>query len=144
MSWYDDDESEYEGKNETEKLVMALSGRWTDEMEAYDESVLYEDLDVSHKDTCDMCEESLKTLEEQINVMAKLENENKELLCTFSHLQSEVTLLNSKLNNMSDSLKKMKSRADMVREDEDTEVFYQSDNKQCRVFEEKNDQHVHT
>ncbi|CAI8614462.1 unnamed protein product [Vicia faba] len=141
VSWSNDDESEDETNNESAKLMVDLSGIWADEVKAYDDSVLYEDLDVFYKDTYDRCEESLQTLEEHRKIIVELESEKKKLLYSVSHLYSEVTLLNSKLNNMSYSLKKMKSKAKIVREEGDTEVDYQSNNKQRRVYEEESFYH---
>ena len=92
---------------------------------------------MSYKETCDRCEESLKTEVNQRKVIAELENEKKELLCTVSQLQNEVTLLNSKLYDMADSLRRMKNGADMIKEVGDSEGHCQSDNKQRRVYAEK-------
>ena len=81
---------------------------------------------MSYKDTCDMCEESLKKEEEHRKIIIELENERKQLLSTVSHLQTEVTRLNSKLDNLKDSI-------NMVKEDEDSRVHYQFVNKLRRM-----------
>ena len=69
VSWSEDDESEDESSTKTAKLVMALSSRRADEVEACDKNDFYEDLDISYKDTCDRYEESLKTEENQRKVI---------------------------------------------------------------------------
>ena len=74
------------------KSVNAISGKWANEVESCDENILYKDVDVSYKDTCDKSEENLKTEENYRKIIGELENEKKKLLCFVSHLQSEVTL----------------------------------------------------
>lgn len=104
VSWFDDDESEDYSNSETTKLVMALSGRCVDEVESCNENILYDDMHMSYNEACGRCEANLKTVEDQKKVISELESEKKELLCTVSHLQREVTFLNSKLDNMPNSL----------------------------------------
>src|ERR1051325_9906604 len=109
VSWSDDEE--LEDAAETAKLVVDLSRRWAYEVEAYDKSVLYEYFDVFHIDTCDRCEQNRKIVEEKRKVLVELENEKKILVCTVSHLKGDVFILNSKIYNISYSLKKMNSKA---------------------------------
>ena len=82
-------------------------------------------------------EESLKTKDEQRKIIAELENEKKKLLCIVSHLQSEVTLLNSKLNNMTYSLRRLNDRDDMMKEAEDTGFNHSFYNQQSKRIGER-------
>ncbi|XP_050877033.1 uncharacterized protein LOC127080775 [Lathyrus oleraceus] len=80
VSWFDDDETEDDSNSETAKLVMALFGRWADEVESCDENILYDGLHVSYNEAYDRYEANLKTVEDQKKVISKLESGKNELL----------------------------------------------------------------
>ncbi|MCH92551.1 gag-protease polyprotein [Trifolium medium] len=112
----EEDESEGELDNEVAKHVTALTGICMSDTESCDEDVSYEELATSYKELCIRSGEVCKTLEKQKRTIALLQAERSDLLSIISGLNNEVTLLNSKLENMSKHVRMLNNGTDMLEE----------------------------
>src|ERR1043165_748628 len=122
VTWSDGDSgSEYE--EEAAKLVTALSGTCNSDNDSSDEEVTFEELADTYKKLCIRSGEVCQQNEKQKKLIVKLEAENvkleaekKENTVTISHLNSEIIVLNSKLDQMSKSVKMLTSGIDKLEE----------------------------
>src|ERR1043165_1241572 len=122
VTWSDGDSgSEYE--EEAAKLVTALSGTCNSDNDSSDEEVTFEELADTYKKLCIRSGEVCQQNEKQKKLIVKLEAENvkleakkKEDTATISHLNSEIIMLNSKLDQMSKSVKMLTSGTNKLEE----------------------------
>ena len=70
----------------------------------------------SYKELCAISEEVCKTGEEHKRILAQLQDEKEKLLSTNSELQGKVTLLTSKLESMTKSIRMLNNGSDVLDE----------------------------
>ncbi len=99
-TWSEEDDSDDDIKNETSKLITALTGTCTSDTESNTGDVTYEELAASYRDLCKKSAELCRSQEKQKRLILELQSEKNEHLTTISELNDEVTLLNSKLEHM--------------------------------------------
>src|ERR1043165_121537 len=122
VTWSDGDSgSEYE--EEAAKLVTALSGTCNSDNDSSDEEVTFEELADTYKKLCIRSGEVCQQNEKQKKLIEKLEAENMKLeaekkknTITISHLNSEIIVLNSKLDHMTKSVKMLTTGTDKLEE----------------------------
>src|ERR1043165_2046615 len=115
VTWSDGDSgSEYE--EEAAKLVTALSGTCNSDNDSSDEEVTFEELADTYKKLCIRSGEVCQQNEKQKKLIEKLEAEKKENTVTISHLNSEIIVLNSKLDQMTKSVKMLTTGTDKLEE----------------------------
>src|ERR1044072_7815122 len=122
VTWSDGD-SGSESEEEAAKLVTALSGVCNSDMDSSDEEVTFEELAETYRKLCVKSGEVCKQNEEQKKLIEQLEAENvkleaekKENTATIDLLNSDIVMLNSKLDQMSKSVKMLTSGTDKLEE----------------------------
>ncbi|KAI5390946.1 hypothetical protein KIW84_075988 [Lathyrus oleraceus] len=116
MSVSSADDSEDEIDDETAKHVTAFTSRYESDDDSCDEDVSYKELVASYKELYVRIEEVCKTREEHKRIIAQLQVEKEKLLSTVTDLKNEVTLLSSKLENMTNSIRMLNNGSDMLNE----------------------------
>src|ERR1044072_5623347 len=122
VTWSDGD-SGSESEEEGAKLVTALTGVYNSDMDSSDEEVTFEELAETYQKLCiksgEVCqqnEEQKKLIEKVEAENVKLEAEKKENTATINLLNSDIVMLNSKLDQMSKSVKMLTSGTDKLEE----------------------------
>src|ERR1051325_3779127 len=122
VTWSDGD-SGSESEEEGAKLVTALTGVYNSDMDSSDEEVTFEELAETYRKLCVKNGEVCQQNEEQKNLIEQLEAENvkleaekKENTATITLLNSDVVMLNSKLDQMSKSFKMLTSGTEKLDE----------------------------
>src|ERR1051325_5991734 len=122
VTWSDGD-SGSESEEEGAKLVTALTGVYNSDMDSSDEEVTFEELAETYQKLCIKSGEVCQQNEEQKKLIEKLEAENvkleaekKENTATIDLLNSDIVMLNSKLDQMSKSVKMLTSGTDKLEE----------------------------
>src|ERR1043165_1114962 len=115
VTWSDGD-SESDSEEESAKLVTSLSGVYNSDNDSTDEEVTFEELADSYKKLCIRSAEVCQQNEKQKKLIVKLEAEKKVDTATISHLKSEVLMLNSKLDQMTKSVRMLTSGTDKLEE----------------------------
>ena len=115
VTWSDCD-SESNSEEESAKLVTALTSVCTSESDTSDEEVTFEELADTYKKLCIRSAEVCVQNEKQSKLIIKLEAEKRADLETISHLEGEVQLLNSQLNQMTKSVKMLTNGTDKLEE----------------------------
>src|ERR1043165_2581376 len=122
VTWSDGD-SGSESEEESAKLVTALSRVCNSDNDYSDEEVTFEELADTYKKLCIRSAEVCQQNEKQKKLIVKLEAENVKLeaekkadIATISHLNSEVIMLNSKLDQMTKSVKMLTTGTDKLEE----------------------------
>src|ERR1051325_3438743 len=122
VTWSDGDSSS-DSEEESAKLVTALSGTCNSDNDSSDEEVTFEELAETYQKLCIKSGEVCQQNEKQKKLIEKLEAENvkleaekKENTVTISHLNSEIIGLNSKLDQMTKSVKMMSTETDKLEE----------------------------
>src|SRR4051812_48024671 len=111
VSWSDED-SESDFEEESAKHVTALTGVCNSD----EDELSFEELATSYRKLCIRSAEVCQQGEKQKKYIAQLEANNKELNETISELNGEIILLQSKLDQMSKSVKMLNSGTDMLEE----------------------------
>ncbi|MCI08529.1 gag-protease polyprotein [Trifolium medium] len=101
---------EGEVDDETANHATSFSGS----EDSCDEEVSYEELADSHKKPYAKSEEICLEGEEQKKIIARLQIEKGKLLSTIPDLKDEVTLLTSKLDNMTKCVRMLNNGSDML------------------------------
>src|ERR1051325_2865531 len=115
VTWFDGD-SESDSEEESAKLVIALSSVCNSHNDSSDEEVTFEELVDSYKKLCIRSAEVCQQNEKQKKLIVKLEAEKKADTATISHLKGEVLVLNSKLDQMTKSVRMLTTRTDKLEE----------------------------
>src|ERR1051325_4759182 len=122
VTW-SDGESGSESEEEAANLVTALSGTGNSDNDSSDEEVTFEELVDTYKKLCIRSGEVCQQNEKQKKLIEKLEAENvkleaekKENAVTISHLNSEIIVLNSKLDQMTKSVRMLTTGTDKLEE----------------------------
>ena len=115
VTWSDCD-SESNSEEESSKLVTALVGICNSDSDSSDEEVTFEELVESYKKLCIRSAEVCQQNEKQKKLIVKLEAEKKAGIDTISHLEGEVQMLNSKLDQMTKSVKMLTNGTDKLEE----------------------------
>src|ERR1044072_1730173 len=122
VTWSDGN-SGSESEEEGAKLVTALSGVYNSDMDSSDEEVTFEELAENYRKLCIKNGEVCQQDEEQKKLIEKLEAENVKLkaekredTATINQLNSDIIMLNSKLDQMSKSVKMLTSGTDKLEE----------------------------
>src|SRR4051812_31849231 len=115
VSWSDED-SESDFEEESAKHVTALTGIYNSDEDSRKDELTFEELAVSYRKLCIKCAEVCQQGEKQKKYIAQLEIDNKELNETISELNGEIILLQSKLDQMSKSVKMLNNGTDMLEE----------------------------
>src|ERR1044072_3167807 len=115
VTWSDGD-SGSESEEEAAKLVTSPSGVYNSDMDSSDEEVTFEELAETYRKLCIKSGEVCQQNEQQKKLIVKLEAEKKENSATISHLNSDIVMLNSKLDQMSKSVKMLTSGTDKLEE----------------------------
>src|SRR3954462_8099397 len=115
VSWSDED-SESDFEEESAKHVTALTGVYNSDEDSSEDELSFEELATSYRKLCIRSAEVCQQGEKQKKYIAQLEADNKELNETISELNDEVILLQSKLDQMSKSVKMLNNGTDMLEE----------------------------
>src|ERR1051325_8240965 len=122
VTWSDGD-SGSESEEEGAKLVTALTGVYNSDMDSSDEEVTFEELAETYQKLCIKSGEVCQQNEEQKKLIEKLEAENvkleaekKENTATINLFNTDIVMLNSKLDQMSKSVKMLTSGTDKLEE----------------------------
>ena len=115
VTWSDCD-SESNSEEESAKLVTVLTSVCTSDSDTSDEEVTFEELADTYKKLCIRSAEVCVQNEKQSKLIIKLEAEKRANLETISHLEGEVQLLNSQLNQMTKSVKMLTNGTDKLEE----------------------------
>ena len=115
VTWSDGD-SENNSEEESAKLVTALSGVCNSDNDSSDEEVTFEELADTYKKLFIRSAKVCQQNEKQKKLIVKLEAEKKEDTATISHLKGEVLVLNSKLDQMTKSVKMLTTGTDKLEE----------------------------
>src|SRR3954464_5774863 len=115
VSWSDED-SESDFEEESAKHVTALTGIYNSDEDSSEDELSFEELATSYRKLCIRSAEVCQQGEKQKKYIAQLEADNKELNETISELNDEIILLQSKLDQMSKSVKMLNNGTDMLEE----------------------------
>src|SRR3954468_9997438 len=115
VSWSDED-SESDFEEESAKHVTALTGICNSDEDFRKDELTVEELACSYRELCIKCAEVCQQGEDQKNYIAQLEADNKELSETITELNDEAVLLQSRLDQMSKSVKMLNNGTDMLEE----------------------------
>src|SRR4051812_35927638 len=115
VSWSDED-SESDFEEESSKHVTALTGVYNSGEDSSEDELSFEELATSYRKLCIRSAEVCQQGEKQRKYIAQLEADNKELNETISELNDEVILLQSKLDQMTKSVKMLNNGTDMLEE----------------------------
>src|SRR3954467_15056421 len=115
VSWSDED-SESDFEEESAKHVTALTGIYNSDEDSSEDELSFEELAASYRKLCIRSAEVCQQGEKQKKYIAQLEADNKELNATISELNDEIILLQSKLDQMSKSVKMLNNGTDMLEE----------------------------
>src|ERR1051325_9658223 len=112
-----------ESEEEAANIVTAPSGNCNSDNDSSDEEVTFEELADTYKKLCIRSGEVCQLNERQKKLIVKLEAENvkleaekKENTATISHLNSEIIVLNSKLDQMTKFVKMLTTGTDKLEE----------------------------
>ena len=115
VTWSDGD-SESDSEEESAKLVTAISGVCNSDNDSSDQELTFEELANSYKKLCIRSAEVCQQNEKQKKLLVKLEAEKKEDIATIIHLKGEVLVLNSKLDQMTKSVRMLTNETDKLEE----------------------------
>ncbi|XP_058771038.1 uncharacterized protein LOC131644531 [Vicia villosa] len=115
VSWSDEDSgSDFE--EESAKHVTAFTGVCNFDEDSSDDELTFEELAASYRKLCIRSAEVCQQSETQKKYIAQLEADNKGFSKTISELNNEIIMLQSKLDQMSKSVKMLNSGSDMLDE----------------------------
>src|SRR3954464_7201440 len=115
VSWSDED-SESDFEEESAKHVTALTGVYNSDEDSSEDELSFEELATSYRKLCIRSAEVCQQGEKQKKYIVQLEADNKGLSKTISELNSEIIMLQSKLDQMSKYVKMLNSGSDMLEE----------------------------
>ncbi|MCH81188.1 gag-pol polyprotein [Trifolium medium] len=107
--------SDFEEENEEETVNKAFTGKY-ETSDTNNEDLLDEDLAEAHKHLISKWEKSCQVIEQQEKIIKKLAQEKEVLTSTATDLKEEVTLLNSKLKNMTKSVRMLNKGSNILDE----------------------------
>ncbi|XP_050878662.1 uncharacterized protein LOC127082468 [Lathyrus oleraceus] len=114
------EENPNQGKGETDdetaKHVTSFTSRYEYDEDSCAEDVSYEEFSASYKELCVKSKEVCKTGEEQKRILAQLQAEKEKFLSTVTDLENKVTLLSSKLEKMTKSIRMLNNGSGMLYE----------------------------
>lgn len=94
--------------------VTTFTDRW--EFDEYSSDVSYEKLATSYKELCVRIEEVCEKWEKHKRIITQIQAEKERFLSTIYGLQDEITLLTSKLENMTKPIRMSNKGSDMLDE----------------------------
>ena len=100
MSWSDGDDSDDEVKAESANHVSGLTGRIMSDTESCEKEMSYDELAISHYDLMAKNTKLTQKVEEQVKVIAQLQDERFDNLAHISELNDELSRLNFQLKQM--------------------------------------------
>ncbi|XP_058727605.1 uncharacterized protein LOC131599176 [Vicia villosa] len=103
-------------KEESAKHVTAFTGVCNSDEDSSDDELTFEELAASYRKLCIRSAEVCQQSEKQKKYIAQLEADNKGFSKTISELNNEIIMLQSKLDQMSKSVKMLNSGSDMLDE----------------------------
>lgn len=116
VTWSDGESSESDSDEESAKLVTALTSVCGSDSDSSEEEVTFDELSSSYRELCIRSAEVCQQGEKQKKIIMKLEAEKKEHLETIEKLNSEVIMLNAKLDHMSKSIRMQNSGTEVLEE----------------------------
>jgi hypothetical protein len=115
VSWSEgDSESEAEGKSA--KHVTALTSVCASDDDSSGDELTFDELAASYKELCVKSAEVRVQGEKQKNLIKELEDEKKKHLTVIDGLNGEITLLTSKLDQMTKSIRMLNKGTDTLEE----------------------------
>lgn len=124
ITWYDSDD---ESEEETSNKVMDFTGKYESGSESSDEEITDEELTDTYKLLYSQWKEACMVGEKQKKIVSALLMEKEKLVSTITGLGKEVTLLNSKLENMTKFVHMLSNNSNML--DDTLKVMKMSRNK---------------
>jgi predicted RNase H-like nuclease (RuvC/YqgF family) len=105
-----------EEENEEETTNKAFTGMCETSSDTSNEDFLDEELVEAHKQQTSKWEQSCQVIEQQEKIIKKIAQEKEKLTSTTTSSKEEVTLLKSKLTNMTKSVRMLNKGTNMLEE----------------------------
>ncbi|XP_058726445.1 uncharacterized protein LOC131597794 [Vicia villosa] len=113
VTWSDGD-SDSESEEEYTKHFTALTSIYASDDDSSEDELTFDELAASYKELCVRSAEVCKQGEKQKKLIKELESKKKEHLATIDSLNCEISMLNSKLDQMSKSIRILNNGTDSL------------------------------
>ncbi|XP_058726389.1 uncharacterized protein LOC131597731 [Vicia villosa] len=109
-------DSDNESEEETTKHVTILTSAYAYDDDSSDDELTFDELVASYKKLCIKNAEVCKQVEKKKIIIKEMEIEKNEHLATIDSLNSEMSMLNSKLDQMTKSFRMLNNGTDILEE----------------------------
>ena len=116
LSVSSDQHTESEHESDSDKDVNALTGRCESDEESSDGEITFDELAISYRELCIKSEKILQQEAKQKKIIADLHAEKEVYAAEIFELKEEVDFLNSKLENMTKSIRMLNKGSDVLDE----------------------------